>query len=377
MRAVVAGPEDHGFVQFATPLQRVDDTSHLLVDEGEVPVVPGADGMDDLVAAAVVGVDQVRDLAGVVEAQPRVVGGLGVEFTWKGVPQRQIHLLVGSGAAGRRIPGIVRTVEGDPQEPGLPQLASLDDLECARPDVVVDVPRLVPRPVVDVRHGRLHTHPEIVVPHEPPLGQKRGVVVLLPGGAEVALPVGRDPALEAAERLVVGEAEVEFADRRRLIAPRGQFLHEHRARVRNPAADVLPLPVRVRILSGDPGVARGDADGGRRKVASKNGALATEPIQRRHFQETVTDRGHVQPALIVGRDQEDVRPLAGVPRCAGLLRCVGCVRLRTPGDLGRAPRQRERQRAQSGPLNEGPSRTPHAGIMGCRSTAGQRNVYPA
>jgi hypothetical protein len=45
-------------------------------------------GVDDLIAAPVVGIDQAGDVAGVVEAQPRVIGGLGVEFAGKGVSER-------------------------------------------------------------------------------------------------------------------------------------------------------------------------------------------------------------------------------------------------------------------------------------------------
>ena len=236
---------------------------------------------------------------------------------------------------------------------GSSQLAPLDDLERALTHVGVDMPGLVPGPVVDVRHGGLDPHPQIVVPDEPPRSQERGIVVLLPGGPEVALPVGRHPAVEAAQRFVVGEAEVELADRRGLIPPPGKFFHEHRTRLRDPPADVLPLAVGMRILASDPGVARRDADGPRRIVPPKDSALAAEPIQGGHLQETMADRGHVQGALVVGRDQQDVGPTAGLPgRSAG-------VGLGAWGSFGHTSRERERHRAHTGLLKESSPGTRH------------------
>ena len=146
---------------------------------------------------------------------------------------------------------------------------------------------------------------------------------------------------------------MELADRRGLIPPPGKFFHEHRTRLGHPPPDVLPLAVGVRILAGDPGVPRRNADGPRRIVPPKDRALAAEPIQRGHLQESMADRGHVQGALVVGGDQQDVGPVEGLPgRSAG-------VGLGTGGGFGHTSRESKRHRAHTGLLEESSPGTRH------------------
>ena len=296
--AVIGVEDDDRVLAQAQPIQHAQQAADAVVQVCDVPVVEGASQ---------------RDLLG-PQRMPRVleVGAAELRRTLRHVlavaPRRRhlvsgVELVIGS----RRVVGRVRLGEA------AMQIERPVGLRCVM--LVQEADRLVGGPgghVVRLRHRRGRGK-DVVVAHAVSSFQSGPGCRLQPVVVVVALRhaafFADHGALEAIQHALIGR-EVELASAVGAVPVPRQHAGQRVLRVHG-VPRVAKHPVRPRVLPGHPGRARGHTH---RRLAVAAGQVIAVPrqrIQRRRLQPGLTRDAQRVAALLIGRDEQNVRTLRG------------------------------------------------------------------